>query len=330
MKVLVTGGAGYIGSHTARLLALRGYQVVIYDNFSTGHPALTRGFDVIRGDISERSALAEALHGVDAVIHFAAYINVAESVRDPGKYFANNGTASLTLLNAMRDMKVGILVFSSSAAVYGIPKEIPIAEDSPKQPINSYGASKLFVEQVLQSYDIAHNLRSASLRYFNAAGADEKGDIGELHDPETHLIPLALQAASGSRSRLQIYGNDYDTPDGTCIRDYIHVNDLAEAHVLALDYLQNGGKTSAFNVGTGNGHSNLEIVRAVEEVTGRKVPREFSPRRPGDPDRLVADSSKVQRELRWKARRSLHEIVSTAWTWEQHKRPLLKSNHPVA
>src|SRR5262245_56082684 len=244
MKVLVTGGAGYIGSHTARALARHGNEVVIYDNLSTGHRFLARGFELVQADIADRAAMGKALRGVDAVIHFAAYINVAESVSNPGKYFENNGTVSVSLLNAMVEARIQNLVFSSSAAVYGIPASIPIAEDSPKQPINPYGASKLFVEQVLQSYDVAHTLRSVSLRYFNSAGADESGDIGELHDPETHLIPVALQAVTGAGRELQIYGNDYSTPDGTCIRDYIHVSDLAEAHVLALQYLHAGGKTT--------------------------------------------------------------------------------------
>lgn len=241
MVVLVVGGAGYIGSHTARALRRHGHEVIIYDNLCAGHKELTRGFELIEADIADEEKLACALKRTQAVIHFAAHAYVGESVENPRKYFHNNVEAGLALLNATIDAGIGFLVFSSSCAVYGVPSKSPIAEDQPRQPINPYGVSKLFFENALEAYDRAYSLRSVRLRYFNAAGADESGELGELHDPETHLIPLALAAAAGTGPELQIFGTDYPTPDGTCVRDYIHVNDLAEAHVLALHYLINGG-----------------------------------------------------------------------------------------
>jgi UDP-glucose-4-epimerase GalE len=319
VAVLVIGGAGYIGSHTARLLKRYGYDVLIYDNLSTGIPSLAKGFELITGDITDCQKLSEAMRRVDAVMHFAAHSYVGESVRNPRKYFRNNVEGGLALLNTAIEVGLRKLIFSSTCAVYGVPATLPILEDTPRQPVNPYGASKLFFENALQAYDDAYGLRFVSLRYFNAAGADESGEIGECHDPETHLIPLALRAAAGNGPELQIYGSDYPTPDGTCVRDYIHVNDLADAHVKALRKLEAGANSMAVNLGTGLGHSVNEVVSAVEEVTNKPVPRILSARREGDPPILVADPSCAQRLLNWRATRSLRDIVSTAWKWMQSR-----------
>jgi UDP-glucose-4-epimerase GalE len=314
LPIIVTGGAGYIGSHAARALRRDGYDVVIYDNLSTGYPRLADGFDLVVGDIADRARLEPALKQVDAVMHFAASAYVGESVQKPRKYFQNNVEAALGLLNTAVDCGVKNFVFSSTCAVYGTPAKVPITEDTPRQPINPYGASKLFFENALDAYSRAYGLRYAILRYFNAAGADESGEIGECHQPETHLIPLALAAASGGES-LSVFGSDYPSDDGTCVRDYVHVNDLAAAHVLALKHLVSGGESFAANLGTGQGVSVLEIIRAVEEVTGNKVRWQKVPRRPGDPPVLVADPSRAQQLLDWKASRGLRDIVTTAWNW---------------
>jgi UDP-glucose-4-epimerase GalE len=254
---------------------------------------------------------------MDAVMHFAAHAYVGESVANPRKYFRNNVEGALTLLNTSLDVGIRQFVFSSSCAVYGTPAKVPITEDAPRRPINPYGISKLFFEDALEAYDRAYDLRFAALRYFNAAGADESGEIGELHRPETHLIPLALMATDNSAASLQIFGTDYPTDDGTCIRDYIHVNDLGEAHALALERLSAGEPSFAVNLGTGRGHSVLQIVKTAEEVTGKKVNRVEGPRRAGDPAALVADPSRAEELLKWKAQRSLHDIVSSAWKWMQ-------------
>lgn len=315
MAVLVTGGAGYIGSHAARALRREGYEVLIYDNLSTGYEFLARGFEFIQGDIGDPEKLMPALRRVDAVMHFAAHCYVGESVQDPRKYFHNNVEAALALLNTCIDAGVKRFVFSSTCAVYGIPATTPIAEDNPRLPVNPYGVTKMLFERALEAYSEAYGLRYASLRYFNAAGADESGETGECHDPETHLIPLALAAAEGSGPALQIFGNDYPTPDGTCIRDYIHVNDLAAAHVKALQHLANGGGSIAANLGTGQGHSVMEIIKMAEEVSGKTVRRTIVARRPGDPPALVANSTYAQQLLRWKPTRSLRDITATAWQW---------------
>jgi UDP-glucose-4-epimerase GalE len=317
--VLVIGGAGYIGSHAARALKRHGYTPLIYDNLSTGHPFLANGFELIKGDILDQSKLSLALKRVDAVMHFAAHAYVGQSVTNPRKYFRNNVEGGLSLLNAAVDAGVKKIIFSSTCAVYGEPSSVPIAENTARQPVNPYGTSKLFFEHALEAYDRAYGLRFASLRYFNAAGADESGEIGELHEPETHLIPLALQAAAGTGPELQVFGSDYPTPDGTCIRDYIHVNDLADAHVKALEHLQAGKDSFAANLGTGRGHSVREIVATVEEVTGNPVPLRFCPRRPGDPPALVADPRRAESLLQWKAKRTLRENISTAWNWMEHR-----------
>jgi UDP-glucose-4-epimerase GalE len=317
LVVLVIGGAGYIGSHTARALRRRGHEVIIYDNLSTGHAFLAAGFELIRADIADVQSLSATLRRVDSVMHFAAHAYVGESVENPRKYFRNNVESGLVLLNACLDNGVRRVIFSSTCAVYGVPAKIPISEQNPRQPVNPYGVSKLFFEQALEAYDRAYGLRFAALRYFNAAGADESGEIGELHDPESHLIPSAMQAAVGARRELEVFGTDYPTPDGTCIRDYIHVNDLADAHVLALEYLANGADSIAVNLGTGRGYSVKEVLNKIEAVSGLKVPVRMAPRRPGDPPALVADPTLGENLLHWKARRTLEEIVTTAWKWMQ-------------
>jgi len=322
VAILVLGGAGYIGSHVARALRRSGYEVVLYDNLSTGFRRLAQGFELIEGDIADEAKLRPVLARVDAVMHFAAHAYVGESVENPRKYFRNNVVAALSLLNCAMDAGIRRFVFSSTCAVYGIPEQIPITEQTPREPVNPYGASKLFFENALEAYSRAYGLRAVSLRYFNAAGADESGEIGELHDPETHLIPLALAACTANGPELQIYGSDYPTSDGTCVRDYIHVSDLADAHVRALQYLEKqgdekNGDSLAINLGTGRGHSVLEVIRAAENTTGRPVRRTIGPRRPGDPPILVADPAKAQSVLGWTAKRNLTDIVSSAWTWMQ-------------
>jgi UDP-glucose-4-epimerase GalE len=313
LAVLVVGGAGYIGSHAARALRRARYNVIVYDNLSTGFRRLAEGFELVEGDIGDPSKLSRVLSRVDAIMHFAAHCYVGESVTDPRKYFRNNVTSALALLNAAVDAGVRHFVFSSTCAVYGTPARVPITEDTPREPINPYGATKLAFENALEAYGRAYSLKSARLRYFNAAGADESGEIGELHDPETHLIPLALQATLPGGSELQVFGDDYPTPDGTCLRDYIHVNDLADAHVKALQHLEQGGDSIALNLGTGQGNSVLEVIKAAEKATGQTVKRKMGPRRPGDPPALVADPSKAQQVLGWKAQRDLTSIVETAW-----------------
>ncbi len=316
MTVLVIGGAGYIGSHAAHVLRRKGYDVIIYDNLSTGSAVLAEGFELITGDLADSARLSPLLRRCDAVMHFAAHAYVGESVQNPRKYFHNNVTAALSLLNSVVDSRLRKFIFSSTAAVYGTPASSPITEDSARQPVNPYGATKLAFENALEAYSRAYGLRFVSFRYFNAAGADESANIGEIHDPETHLIPLIFQAVQGKRAALEIFGDDYPTIDGTCIRDYVHVTDLAEAHVLGLEYLSKGEST-AMNLGSGHGNSVHEVVSTVERLTGHKVPTHIGPRRPGDPAELVADPSRAERLLHWKARRSLDEIISTAWAWAQ-------------
>jgi UDP-glucose-4-epimerase GalE len=290
-------------------------QVIIYDNFSTGFRRLAQGFELVEGDIGDQAKLHRVLSRVDAVMHFAAHCYVGESVTDPRKYFRNNVVDALTLLNSAVDAGVRHFVFSSTCAVYGVPVKVPITEQNPREPINPYGATKLAFENALEAYDRAYGMRSARLRYFNAAGADESGEIGELHDPETHVIPLALQASLPGDFQLQVFGSDYPTPDGTCLRDYIHVNDLADAHVRALQHLEQGGASLAVNLGTGKGNSVLEVIHAAEAATGQPVRRTIGPRRPGDPPALIADPSKAQQVLGWTAQRNLTDIVNSAWNF---------------
>lgn len=323
MKLLVVGGAGYIGSHMVQQLLAADHDVVVADNFITGfRDALVKAGspEVAALDITDAEALSVlfSLHHFDAVLHFASFIQVSESVTDPGKYYANNLAATLTLLQAMVKAGVKRFIFSSTAAVYGEPVYVPIDEAHPKAPINPYGRSKWMVEQVLEDFDRAYGLKSVCLRYFNAAGADPAALLGERHEPETHLIPLVLQAASGRRAAITVFGRDYATPDGTCIRDYIHVSDLVDAHALALDYLRQGGESAAFNLGNGNGFSVQEVIDTARRVTGREIPLVDALRRPGDPPRLVADASKAHSVLGWQPRFSdLETIVTHAWAWEQ-------------
>ena len=321
-KILVTGGAGYIGSITAHLLARRGHSVVLVDDLSRGHEHNVARLPFHKMNISDSGSLADLLarEAVDAVIHFAAYSSVGESTRKPELYFSNNVSGTLSLLTAMAQTNVKRLVFSSTAAVYGTPAVVPIREDSPFAPVNPYGESKILVETILGWLDSYRGLRTIALRYFNACGADPDSGLGEEHDPETHLIPLLLRAVV-TDNPITIFGDDYDTPDGTCVRDYIHVTDLAEAHLVALEKLLAGGASDAFNVGTGTGHSVMEVLRAVEEVTGRTVPYQIGPRRAGDPPVLVANSDKLQRALAWKPRfPELTDIVATAWQFEKNRR----------
>ena len=318
--VLVTGGAGYVGAHGCRALAAAGYSPIVYDNLVYGHEAAVRWGPLERGDTADRARLDEvfARHRPVAVMHFAAFTSVGESVADPGRYYRNNVGGTLALLEAMAAHDVRRFVFSSTAAVYGLPQAVPIPEDAPAVPINPYGQSKHMVERMLLDFEAAHGITSAMMRYFNAAGASPDGEIGEDHDPETHLIPLALDAAAGKGPELTVFGTDYPTSDGTCIRDYIHVGDLADAHVRALDYLAGGGKTRAFNLGTGSGVSVREILDAIERVTGKAVPHQVGPRRPGDPPELVADPSRARAELGWEpALSDIDTIIATAWAWHQ-------------
>jgi UDP-glucose-4-epimerase GalE len=320
--VLITGGAGYIGSHTARLLLRQGYEVTVVDDLSRGHRHNVDPQRLREVDLADTNAVCSvfAERPFDAVIHFAGFIAVGESMRAPETYFANNLGGSLSLLTAMVRSGVRRLVFSSTAAVYGMPASVPIKEDFPYDPVSPYGESKVMVEKLLHWFDLIHGVRSMSLRYFNASGADPEAGLGEEHDPETHLIPLLFRAILTGQP-ITIFGEDYATPDGTCIRDYIHVNDLAAAHLVALESLVAGGSSDVFNVGAGSGHSVREVLRAVEEVTGKKVPHVMGPRRAGDPAELVADSNKLRRVLHWEPRYSeLRNIVQSAWNFEQKRR----------
>jgi len=317
---LVIGGAGYIGSHLVKALVEQQHHVVIVDNLSAGSASAVLGGKLIIHDFDDREFLDTLFsnHQFDGVFHFASQIVVSESVKDPAKYYRANTAATLTLLEAMRDHKVGPLVFSSTAAVYGEPLYTPINEQHPTSPLNPYGRSKLMVEQMLADFDSAYGQKYIALRYFNAAGADPQARIGENHDPETHLIPLALQAISGKRPPLQLFGQDYETPDGTCIRDYIHVDDLASAHILAINHLNNGGESGIYNLGSNHGYSVNQVIHAAAQVAGREVPLTYAPRRPGDPASLVADASLAKKVLGWQPEYTdLNQIIQHAWAWEQ-------------
>ena len=318
--ILVTGGAGYVGAHACKALAVRGYSPVVFDNLVHGHEGAVKWGPLEIGDIADRARLDAviAAHRPAAVMHFAAFTYVGESVADPGKYYRNNVAGTLSLLEAMRDHHIERLVFSSTAATYGTPDSVPITEDAAKAPINPYGQSKWTAECMIADFAAAHGLRAAALRYFNAAGADPGGEIGELHEPEAHLIPLAMQAVTGDGPPLTLFGDDYPTPDGTCIRDYIHVGDLADAHVRALDWLDGASGANAFNLGTGHGASVRQVLDAVERVAGKPVPHSIGPRRAGDPAELVSDPAKANRELSWVPSMSdLETIVATAWAWHR-------------
>ncbi|MBK1646666.1 UDP-glucose 4-epimerase GalE [Thiocapsa imhoffii] len=319
-QVLVTGGAGYIGSHACKALAHAGYTPVTLDNLVYGHRWAVRWGPLVAGDIADRACLDALIerHRPTAVLHFAAYAYVGESVQDPGKYYRNNVAGTLTLLEALRDHGIPHLIFSSTCATYGVPEQIPIDEQHPQHPINPYGASKLMIERMLADFDTAHGLKSIALRYFNAAGADPNAEIGEAHDPETHLIPLVLDAAAGRRPAITIFGDDYPTPDGTCIRDYIHVTDLAQAHVRALQALEQGADSTRYNLGNGHGFSVREVIDQAARVTGRPIPVERGPRRPGDPPRLIGDATRIRRDLGWQPQSAdLETILHTAWRWHQ-------------
>ncbi len=318
--ILVTGGAGYIGSHACKALAEAGYVPVTFDNLVYGHEWAVRWGPLVCGDILDRDALDAAIRQWQpvAVMHFAAFAYVGESVLNPGKYYRNNVAGSLNLLEAMRDHSIDKFIFSSTCATYGIPDVVPIPETLAQHPINPYGASKLMIEQMLRDFDVAHGLRSISLRYFNAAGADPDGEAGESHDPETHLIPLVLDAAMGARPEIVVFGEDYETPDGTCIRDYIHVTDLADAHLRALAALESGEPTTAYNLGNGRGFSVKEVIDAARKITGLEIPVRYGGRRPGDPPRLVGDATRIRRALGWQPKHAdLTEMIDTAWRWHQ-------------
>ena len=320
IKILVVGAAGYIGSHMVKMLALEGFTPITLDNLSGGRlEAVTHG-ELIIGDIADRTMLNEifAAHDIQAVMHFASLIQVGESVTHPARYYRNNVSATLNLLDAMVDHGVEPIIFSSTAAIFGNPCYTPIDEQHPTAPINPYGRGKWMVEQMLSDYEAAYGLRSICLRYFNAAGADPEGELGECHEPETHLIPLVLQVASGRRDKIVINGADYETPDGTCVRDYIHVHDLCKAHLLALRQLLAGGTCGRYNLGNGQGFSITEVIKTVERVTGHIIPKEYGPRRVGDPATLVADSARAHKELGWQPQfPQLETIVQHAWQWER-------------
>lgn len=325
LTVLVTGGAGYIGSHAVLALQQAGYNVVVLDNLVYGHRELVEEVlkaELIVGDIGDRPLLDQifSTHAIDAVMHFAAYAYVGESVSTPGKYYRNNVCGTLTLLEAMVDAGIRSMVFSSTCATYGIPHTVPIPEDHPQHPINPYGATKLMVERMLADFDGAHGLKSVCFRYFNAAGADPQARLGEDHNPETHLIPLVLLAAMGRRKSISVFGTDYPTPDGTCIRDYIHVSDLASAHVLGLEYLLKGGESAQFNLGNGNGFSVRAVIDAAKQVTGREINVVESDRRPGDPPVLVGSSDRARTILGWNPQYAdLQTIITHAWNWHQKR-----------
>jgi UDP-glucose 4-epimerase len=318
MKVLVTGGAGYIGSHVVRVLLKKGYEVVIFDNLFRGHiESVPQGVAFEKVDLLDFDSLTFALakYDIDSVIHFAALAYVGESVSDPGMYYVNNVIGSINLIRALAAKNVKKIVFSSTCSLYGNPEIVPISEKESIKPINPYAKTKYAIEQVLCDFDTAHGVKSVALRYFNAAGSDFDGEIGESHVPETHLIPIVLEVAAGRREKVMVFGDDYNTPDGTCLRDYIHVYDLADAHVRALEYLMKGGHSDIINLGTGAGNSVLEIICKSEEVTGKKIKYEIAPRRAGDPDVLVADNKKATSVLGWKPEYGIEEVIKSAWIW---------------
>ncbi len=325
MTILVTGGAGYIGSHSVLTLQNAGYEVIVLDNLVYGHQDLVEKVlqaKLIVGDTCDRALLQQVFsqYKIDAVMHFAAYAYVGESVTKPAKYYQNNVVGTLTLLEAMLEAGVNNFVFSSTCATYGVPDSVPIKEEQPQNPINPYGATKLMVERMLQDFARAYDFRSVCLRYFNAAGADPEARLGEDHNPETHLIPLVLQTALGHRESISIFGTDYDTPDGSCVRDYIHILDIAQAHILALEYLLQDGKTDVFNLGNGNGFSVKEVIETARKVTGKEIKVQMSDRRPGDPPILVGSGAKARNILGWQPQYSnLEDIIAHAWQWHQKR-----------
>lgn len=321
--ILVIGGAGYIGSHMCKLLREAGEEHVVFDNLSQGHKAAVEGSPLVIGDLRNKEDLNRAFgeNEVDLVMHFAAYISVGESVREPSKYWDNNTAGVLTLLDTMREHKINKFVFSSTAAIFGEPQYLPIDEEHPKNPTNPYGDTKLAVERMLHDFDRAYGVKAVCLRYFNAAGADPDGQIGEDHHPEEHLVPLAIQAALGQRGELKIFGTDYDTVDGTCVRDYVHILDLAQGHLLAVKHLRDNGDSRHYNLGNGQGFTVKQVIETVQKVSGKEVPHSEAPRRPGDPAKLVASSSRIREDWSWSPKMpSLETIVETAWNWH--------SSHP--
>lgn len=319
MAILVAGGAGYIGSHMVKDLVEHGQEVVVADNLSTGHrDAINPKAKFYEGDIRDRKFLDKIFdnENIEAVVHFAAFSIVPESMSKPLKYFDNNTGGMITLLEAMRDHNIKYIVFSSTAATYGVPEHMPIKETDPQNPINPYGLSKLMMEKMMHWADKAYGIKFVALRYFNVAGAAPDGTIGEDHGPETHLVPIILQVAQGKRDELSIFGDDYNTPDGTNVRDYVHVMDLADAHILAIKYLEAGNESNAFNLGSSTGFSNKQMLEAAREVTGEPIPAKIAPRRPGDPDSLVAASDKARNVLGWDPKYDdVHDIIATAWKW---------------
>jgi UDP-glucose 4-epimerase len=317
--ILIAGGAGYIGSHANKILNKRGFETVVYDNLSRGHREFAKWGQFVLGDVADKDQLRHCFktYPIEAVMHYCAFCYVGESVDHPSEYYRNNVINTLNLLDVMVECGVKYFIFSSTCATYGNPLQIPMTEEHSQKPINPYGKSKLMVEQILKDYDAAYGIRHVCLRYFNAAGADPEGEIGEWHEPEPHLIPLALQVAAEQREHIQIYGTDYETPDGTCIRDYIHVNDLAAAHILALEYLQSGAPSDAFNLGNNNGFSVKEVIQSVGSVTGKTIKVVEAERRPGDPPILVGSAEKARQILGWQPQyTSLAEIIKTAWHWQ--------------
>ena len=321
-NILVIGGAGYIGSHMVRMLAKQGYNPVVFDNLSKGHREAVANYPFELGDLGDKARLTEVFkkYGIEAVMHFAAFAEVGESVKEPSKYYHNNVAKVLDLLDALVENDIKYFVFSSTAATFGEPIRPKIDESHPQNPINPYGNTKLMVEKILADFDTAYGLKATALRYFNASGADDSGEIGESHNPETHLIPIVLQAAAGKRASIKMFGTDYPTPDGTCVRDYVHVNDLARAHILALEKMFKDNVSERFNLGSGNGFSVAEIVKEAKRITGIDFTVEKAPRRDGVPAVLVADSAKAERILGWKPQYNLTRIIETAWNWEQHRK----------
>lgn len=332
--ILVTGGAGYIGSHCVLALLENGYDVVIFDNLSTGHIETVESLKkygnifFIQGDLLNQNDLSKVFnqYKIDATVHFAAFSQVGESVKDPQKYYINNVCGTLNLLKAMLENNVKKIVFSSTAATYGNPEYIPIDENHPQNPINPYGQTKLMIEKIMDDYDKAYGLKSVRLRYFNVAGADSKNRVGEWHEPETHLIPNILKSTFGSDKTFEMYGDDYNTKDGTCVRDYINVEDLAQAHILALKYLENNGETNFFNLGTKEGNTVKEVFDLCEEITAKKIPVKTMPRREGDPAELVADNTKAKTVLGWDSKKSLQHSIKTAYKWEELLQARIKSD----
>ena len=316
--ILIAGGAGYIGSHANKLFNQRGFDTVVFDNLVYGHRSFVKWGDFVLGDLADREQLRLCFskYPIEAVMHFCAFTYVGESVTDPAKYYRNNVINTVNLLDTMREFNVRYFIFSSTCATYGVPQFIPLTEEHPQSPINSYGWSKFMIERILKDYDSAYGIKHVNLRYFNAAGADPDADVGEKHDPETHLIPLILDVAAGKKADVKIYGTDYETADGTCIRDYIHVTDLSDAHILALNYLRNGGPSDSFNLGNGSGFSVRDVIKTVEEVTGHAIPCVEVARRAGDPPVLIGSAKKAREVLKWSPQfADLKTIVETAWKW---------------